>query len=388
MLRFAEDSGLVFKETTVSGVKHKCRNYTPNQCRGRKPGHTPPKKGTNSLQKTALRVILCNLGRMDDQSMSTLPHRIVHQIWHAANRAELQSLQAWKLFVHTDIADANFMHSWRTGCERCSVLPRAVDAALGLQPVWLTSLTLQDHIVTAMDMTYISRLTNLQALNIDGTSLGARNHSSSLNDSILRTWAAEAKTGIAFQKLEMIFINGQTEVTQWAFQYLNDFPSLYIFCPAACGIPLMLDDGATKRRYGWYKQQNDGFVKFGKTMPSLGRSIAGYPSSGNIRSHIGASDRFVWSSVVDAYITHTRGLRTQQIVEQPVLNVYVGQSGEHEVSFTSVTCFERDWTFTAGQVLPVHAFKRKGVLGGEITRKRKLRDGKAMALNDMLLDLE
>nr|POE98247.1 hypothetical protein CFP56_64840 [Quercus suber] len=371
MLRFATDSGLVFEEVTVSGVKHKCRNLTPFQRRGRKPENAPPERGTNSLQTTAMRRILCSLERMDELSMSTLPHRIVQEIWQAINRAELQSLHVWKLFIRTDLADAGFTYSWRTGCEQCSLLPRAIDAVVSPLATWLTTLTLQDHVVSPMDMTYIARLTNLRALNIESASLGPRNQVGFLSDGIVRTWAVEAKANAAFQRLEMIFLLGQTRITQWALQCLNDFPALHTFCVSGCGILSMFNDDIARKQWGWHKRPRAEFIKLAKKM-----------------SHNNARGLVSWSTLVDVYMSHACSSRVPQIAESPNLNLYVGKTAVNHPNVTSLICFERDWAFAKDKASSAHSSEPELTTRNEITKRRKLRDGKDVALSDMLFDLE
>lgn len=260
------------------------------------------------------------------------------------------------------------MHVWRTGCGRCSVLPRTIDAATTSPALCLTTLALQDHNITSMDLTYVSKLHNLRTLKIEGT---ASSPSAVLTDGIFRTWADEARAQTAFAHLEHVFLHAQSVISEWVLEHLNAFPCLQTFCLHECAPWTRLKDNAAGRRCGWVQPTESAFSRFAKMTNA-------YSIEGKRGEQMTVPK---WSEVVDAYLAHKHSS-----LGPPRLNVYVGTDAHHALAFNRLACFERDWTFQV-QASSSTTSGAKPATGNGVSKRRKLKDGKATALNNTFLGL-
>lgn len=85
---FDRDSGLVFSEKVIKKSKRRsdARDFF-KRCLGQPPKLHSTGYGIDSLYLVALRKLLCNLGNVDTDSLSTVPEDILKQIWKAIQRS-------------------------------------------------------------------------------------------------------------------------------------------------------------------------------------------------------------------------------------------------------------------------------------------------------------
>lgn len=86
---FDRDSGLVFSEKVIKHPKNrKSRSRdNPEWTVGRPPELRSAGEGPGSLYLVALRKLLCNLNKIDTDSLVTVPEAILVKIWKAIQRS-------------------------------------------------------------------------------------------------------------------------------------------------------------------------------------------------------------------------------------------------------------------------------------------------------------
>jgi len=83
---FDRDSGLVFSEQLIKKVRTRDR-YNPARSLGQPPERQSSGHGSDSLFSVTLRRLLCNLDKLDSDSLSTVPEVLLKQIWKAIQRS-------------------------------------------------------------------------------------------------------------------------------------------------------------------------------------------------------------------------------------------------------------------------------------------------------------
>jgi hypothetical protein len=84
---FDSDSGLVFSEKVIEHPKKSRSRENPEWTVGRPPELRSAGDGSDSLYLVALRKLLCNLNKIDTDSLVTVPEGILVKIWKAIQRS-------------------------------------------------------------------------------------------------------------------------------------------------------------------------------------------------------------------------------------------------------------------------------------------------------------
>jgi hypothetical protein len=85
---FDQDSGLVFNEKIIKKSRVRTKNRSnPARSLGQPPERQSSGDGTDSLFSVTLRKLLCNLDKLDPDSLSTVPEVVLKQIWKATQRS-------------------------------------------------------------------------------------------------------------------------------------------------------------------------------------------------------------------------------------------------------------------------------------------------------------
>jgi hypothetical protein len=358
MARYDTESGLVYNEYTMT-AEPPCRCAERKKKRRSDALKSLPIAG-RSLREMALRRVLQNLDRLDDESLSTLPVPLLEEIWKFIFRSGLTDLRIWRLFAQTPLALRTFVYS-HILCPHCSPLPSLFGDHGSSSPIWLTNLTLQ----SVASPEYLAQVATLPGiLNI---SILGDTDASAFTDRTLHSWADEAAKG-CFNKLEMIFVDGQNEITTNALRYLNAFPALDTFGVHRTGISDRKDAGRIARKLGWSRRQDGYFMQFAQEQYRAG-----------------------WNTMVSAYIIHRRGLVSREHDDHPVLNLSVGRFPKRQTqirTWEGIICFEReDEQDVASDAPNLTGGSNETERSEPSSKKRKVKEGKAVDLGDMLRDM-
>jgi hypothetical protein len=85
---FDSDSGLVFSEKVIKHPRKSRSRDNPEWTVGRPPELRSAGDGSDSLYLVALRKLLCNLNKIDTDSLVTVPEGILVKIWKPSNARE------------------------------------------------------------------------------------------------------------------------------------------------------------------------------------------------------------------------------------------------------------------------------------------------------------
>ncbi|KXS98399.1 hypothetical protein AC578_4683 [Pseudocercospora eumusae] len=367
---FDKDSGLVFKENTISlskcqhNVEH--RSLFVKGSRQTRSGH-----GTSSLVETAINALLNNVSSLEVDALRPLPKHIVERLWTAITRAGADSLHAWQAFATTGHFGRKFVKTFRIECVQCSCrfLKLAEKVPLRNQSSWLTTLTICGRSDDIAQMVSLAKLNGLQNLYIQSNRPPSRPQEATFSDRILRALAMEARDHGALSQLETLFVDNQRDVTSNSLQCLNDFPALSLFCTRDCSFPKRENLKSQIQGIGWHLDTGDDKAGlFYHYMTSL---------------HAHNSSR-VWSASVQKCLQHRR--RHVSKNHLPILDVevlpyrtsdsYNSVSLPFEEFASRVACFLRDQEQASiAQTMPVPE---------PPTKRRKLNTKKADAFRDLL----
>lgn len=240
---FDQENGLVYTERIMKANDHtscfQSKRFVPFV---KAPPHS--QRGTRSLVDTAIITLFGNTDLLDASSLQSLPQAVIEQLWEWANDCKAVSLHVWQVFARTNHVKVHDIKGRRITCMRPACLaPVANDANMA----WLVHLTIRDVAMDTDDAISIWQIPNLQAIYIQGS--GTKQEL--VSDRILRAWASAATDSAAMSKLELMFIDGQREITPHCLQYLSQFPALKLFTAFKCGQDWIKAFGRAQSLAGW-----------------------------------------------------------------------------------------------------------------------------------------
>ncbi|KAF2764033.1 hypothetical protein EJ03DRAFT_42772 [Teratosphaeria nubilosa] len=365
-MAFDEESGLVYKERIVSApVSQAADHERASQARIAK-FKIYSKTGPRSLRESVIRKLLCNLKKLDANSLEGLPAAILELLWTRISAARLNDFRTWRAFAQTPLGGCSFVHTEHIGEEslrsNLDIFRRA-----GSSMAWLTTLTLGSRPMSSVELAGVAKVRNVRHIYISPSPTSGPD----LTDSALHSWAEAAKTGGAFSKLEVLFIEGQQHISYGAFHHITQLPALHTCLVYWCGITMDGYTGHNERltqSLGWRlsKSNTCSLFKFGKQHDS--------------KQEIPVTNRGLFLQ----YVEHLRGLDASG--KLPTLYLALGNA-RHTTPWNRKTalCFERDSTVAPCAPKNKHRAGSGAHTEYGTAKKRKIRDGKAFALNDLLV---
>jgi hypothetical protein len=95
--------------------------------------------------------------------------------------------------------------------------------------MWMVDLELVNLSASTVALKSLSTLTNIRSLVIRYGPNGSGD-AAAYTDGVIEQWALRARTGPAFSRLQMVFIQNSPDITAGAFSFLKLFPMLDTFC--------------------------------------------------------------------------------------------------------------------------------------------------------------
>ncbi|KAF2211919.1 hypothetical protein CERZMDRAFT_97839 [Cercospora zeae-maydis SCOH1-5] len=228
---FDQENGLVYAESVMKADDHmRCSRAKYKMHLLELPGL--PTRGAGSLLVMAKRTFFQNMDKLDISSLQDLPQPVIQQLWRWTNESGAVSLHAWQVFASTGLLNREDDFPFKLACMMPACLARF---ATSPNMAWLVDLAIGDVSMNTEDMISLSKIPNLRTLHLRRT---MRNfpQQTYMSDRILRAWALVAKNSGALSKLQLLFIDGQRDVTTRTLQYLGHFPALQMFTAFDCGI--------------------------------------------------------------------------------------------------------------------------------------------------------
>lgn len=260
---------------------------------------------------------------------------------------------------------------------------------------WLTNLKLQNVLLSSSDLVEITGLVNLQCIQL----VAGTRANTGFSDRIMQRWAESARGHGCFSKLEVILVSGHELVTDWSLQLLNDFPALNTFVEYFCGISST--SRSLAEQVGWHDGSecvcSSSFQLSLLThlrwelSEKLKDRDTGYESEISRANHAYYSPPQIisWTEVVDAYfherISEKNGNQVRKVLNATLEDRagYIYPPGKFRRS--RLHCFERDWNFTpTHKPLPLPLPQAQELQAGNVSKKRKLKSGRALALDSIL----
>lgn len=258
---------------------------------------------------------------------------------------------------------------------------------------WLTHLKLQNVLLSSSDLVEITGLANLQSIQLVASTWA----NTGFSDRIMQRWAESARSDGCFSKLEAIFVSGHERVTDWSLQLLNDFPALSAFVVYFCGIK------STPRSWTQQMGWHDGpecvcSPSFSATLLTplrwglLGKLTERDTSHDSETSradqaHYSSHRITSWTDVMAAYFSERNRKKNGNRVRS-VLNATLEERGGYlyppgKFRHSRLHCFQRDWNFTPTHK-PLPLPQAQELQAGNVSKKRKLKSGRALALDSIL----
>ncbi|KAI9843067.1 MAG: hypothetical protein M1837_006612 [Sclerophora amabilis] len=278
------DSGQVFTEIVAPAVRASDRNWIL-KCRGTIPGCVL--RGPDvvpSLESLALQNIITNLPNLTVDLLRLLPFRLGMLIWReiglrwaqpfltsfarpcliSSRFSELDSLHLWTIFVTafqeelkepsidngSSSVDMETLTS-RSFTQRAPLL-RLMDyvkPTVSLSNSWITHLTITEPVWMGSDVVQLCQMKNLEVLNITAPPFNVPCGSSIVGDRLVRSWGDAAREHDAFPCLKMLSLRRHEEITWRSFQFLNNIQSLLYY--DVTGSNVGLSDAGYVKTLGW-----------------------------------------------------------------------------------------------------------------------------------------
>ncbi|KAI9723668.1 MAG: hypothetical protein M1812_000968 [Candelaria pacifica] len=332
-VRFDEASGQVYTEVTVGGkidADWAWRSRGSNRF-----SEYYHEQGTASLEATAMRSVLANIGSITAEALEYVPWHIARNIWAKIGRSgeprELDSFHAWRAFatVYHKEGDSSLLYHRQSIIKPSIALEQYMKTVTSQEIDWITYLSISNVAFTRTELIKLSKLVNLGALDILG-STGLCRATSSVEDSVVRAWSTVAAEGGAFSKLRVLILRNHRDITPRSLEYLNCFPSLTLYKVSGCSISF-LDDEEVKSS-GWSCSSGKELLEALSRDKGMAHSWdtpihACFRRAGNLKSGV--------SEVAEA----------ERINSLPVLNFRIGPTAGEDL-FTSLShhailCFQR-----------------------------------------------
>lgn len=194
--------------------------------------HVPkdiPSKRTRSLWDMARRWLLQNIDDLGPESLAGTPLPILERIW-PVNERRFLPLRLWKTMAQSQSALVfAHPHVLEYECRSCRRLPDILRIAECPTYAWLCDLTLDSDYVKQDDLFRVSNLLNIRRLLVRGS------RHCRVTDRVLRSWADSASEHGAFSKLGLLMVDNESSsgaegVTTASLERLQCFKALQQFC--------------------------------------------------------------------------------------------------------------------------------------------------------------
>lgn len=242
-------SGLVFTETFIRTSKQTASMSLATKCLGRPPDNVPSPSGARSLQRVAMRKLLCNLIRLDAASLHGLPTILLEKIWTTIRRSNLDSIRVWLLFAASPIGTKAFV---KTAVFPSSRLSQLAEVSGDVSSRWLTTLHLSVDSISPVALGHVADVGTLRRLHV--AHLRPSNKPGSIfDDRIFRSWADLATKSGALSKLDTLFVYQCSDFTNNSLEVLSSFPALDELCTYRCGFKTPSKE--RQKTLGWRKNR-------------------------------------------------------------------------------------------------------------------------------------
>ncbi|KAI9729610.1 MAG: hypothetical protein M1835_003617, partial [Candelina submexicana] len=311
-VKFDETSGQVYTEVTVGG---KIDADWAWKSRGSIAFSVyRQEQGAASLEATTMRSVLANVGSITAEAIQ-----------------ELDCFHAWRVFatVYGKEGDSSLLYHRQSIIKPSIALGEYIRTITSHAFDWITYLSISSIAFTRTELIKVSKLVNLGALDILGSTELYR-ATSVIEDSIVRAWSAAAAEGGYFSKLRVLMLRKHRDITSRSLEYLNCFPSLTLYKVSECSISFT--DNKKAESFGWTCESGK------KLLDALSRD------KGMARS---------WDTPIHACFRKARdlGCGESEIAEAgrlnslPVLDFRVGPTAGEDLSMSlqhhAVLCFQR-----------------------------------------------
>ncbi|KAI9707207.1 MAG: hypothetical protein M1836_000167 [Candelina mexicana] len=247
-VKFDEASGQVYTEVTVGGKigadwlwKSRGSNAFSEYRQG---------QGAASLEATTMRSVLANIGSITADVLQYVPWHVARNIWEKIRCSELDCFHAWRVFatVYGKEGDSSLLYHRQSIVKPSIALEEYIKTITSHAFDWITYLSISNIAFTRTELIKISKLINLGALDILGSTELYR-ATSKMEDGIVRAWSAAAVEGGFFSKLRVLILRKHRDITSRSLEYLNCFPSLTLYRVSECSISFTDDKKAES--FGW-----------------------------------------------------------------------------------------------------------------------------------------
>lgn len=253
MNSYDPESGQVFKETIVRAGRyetlHDFLHRSPTTKRGNRRINLSSQRGMKRLQDLCMQSIINHADSLLPETLETLPEPIAIKIWSAIRREGYESFHVWKTFINAGFRERTFRHHLHVSGEvrqRTELFGHLSSHDFA----WVVNLTLNDVDMSASELREVSRVRNLQSLQVHYNS---RRASNTLDDRIVQVWSQRSATDGSFSRLETLAITNAPGVTIWAFDNLAAFLVLSSLFLYETGVGTGKRDRQRAKRSGWFK---------------------------------------------------------------------------------------------------------------------------------------
>jgi hypothetical protein len=327
---YDSESGLVFDEV----VKRRCDCFGDAVQRLRDSTFDatyPSRRGARTLTEMLQRRILSNLACLNAESLVGVPDDILKGLWERIDSAGLHTWAIFNKALGPLCKQKVFYWSWH--CDgSCRQLPGIIRWSNNAS--WLTDITLDGRCVSGIELSLMPMLGNVCSIRV------LQSGDCFVTDRVFGCWARAARDEAAFPSLKSIELrlahrrNYEEGLTVRSLDRVSDFPALERLC---------LDKHASRPlRWTVSDDRYGGFVR-AKGGMCFDCRLGSDPSLLRMEVMVGPAH-----------------------IDQP-------ERCDHAV------CFLRDWSWQAS---PRHCISGSEKVS---SKKRKVRHGKAFALNDMIM---
>lgn len=296
-----------------------------------------------------------------------------------------ESFQIWKNFVLSGHGDPTFMRYILHGRLYQSLVEYYRDFS---SPTfaWMTDLILYGVNCSISDLKAVSQLANIQTLQIWNNIRGVENM---IHDNVLEAWSHKAANDGAFSRLMLLYIDEAPDVTIQALAYLRQLPLLDTVIMSGAS---MKKSNSKAMGYGW-RQHGKDYVIGGRFATFVQKQISKYTLTGCWPPAVHLDD------VIRQYCQMRRNDQQDAGDKFSVLTASLGYIQYSNRKTTTVhgplagkAIFERDLPLANTQDAenePVYPRGKTSRLSHapSAPKKRKIKEGKSIALETLLGDL-
>jgi len=272
-----------------------------------------------------------NSNKLTPESLEAVPLALLECIWPICH-LDIITLQLWKIMAQGQPALVNGeSHFWLYHCKSCRRLPDIIQMSNCPSYHWLTDLRLVGGYFSADDLFRIPDLRSIRSLVVQGS------RDRDVTDRVFRAWAHAAIEQGAFTKLVSIAMHSAFSGSAAVLEQLQHFHRLKFFCA-----------------YDLHRRLKRSTILGGASYPSFRRIEP---------AECGCAE-------------------ASRPIDTPTLQVTVGPEHLKRIPHDWYTvCFQRD---SCG---PTPASQKSSIcnpLFGMPAKRRKLKDGKSLAVSDLL----